>query len=457
MTSINWISFDGLGFLFRFLPVFLAAYIILPSKYRETILLLGSLAFYAVGEPVYFFPFAGMILVNYWLARRVWTAVHDQIEGAKRGYFVTAVVLDVGLLALCKLLAVFVDSSLLPLGISFFTFKMISYQADLYRGTETRRPELRKTAVYFSMFPQLPSGPIMRYGEGQFWREKNCSLRRMEEGTFYFVLGLAMKVILADRIGILWNDMRMIGFESISTPLAWLGAAAYSLQLYLDFWGYSLMAAGIGVMLGFRFIENFDHPYASVTVSEFYRRWHMTLGTWFRDYVYIPMGGSRGGFGKTARNLMFVWLLTGLWHGSGLNFVIWGLVLGLLIVLEKSGAGRFFQSHRAAGHLYILLVIPLTWVIFAITDLPQLAVYFSRLFPLLGGGVAVNPADIWKYLSSYGPLCAAGAVLCVPGVFLFLEKHRKNPAVVLALCAAFWYSVYLVSVAGSNPFLYLNF
>ena len=255
-------------------------------------------------------------------------------------------------------------SAVLPLGLSFFLFKMISFQIDVYRGEMVQKPGFRQTAVYFVMFPQLVSGPIMRFHEGGFGEEeREYSWEKVEEGLQYFIAGLGTKVLLADRLAILWKDIHMIGYESISTPLAWLGAAGYSMELYFDFWGYSLMASGLCLMLGYPFIENFRHPYASKSISEFWRRWHITLGSFFRDYVYIPLGGSREGMGVTMRNLLAVWLLTGLWHGGSLNFILWGLVLFALIAIERLALGKLFGKFPLIGRFFVLAMIPVTWVI----------------------------------------------------------------------------------------------
>lgn len=371
---------------------------------------------------------------------------------------IQAVALDVAALVIFKCLAIFVNNALLPIGISFYVFKMISYQVDLVRGDVWNKPDFQRTALYFTMFPQVVSGPIMRYNEGEFDREKSSSLEQFEDGLKYFAAGLGMKVLLADRLAILWRDIQMIGFQSISTPLAWLGALGYSLQLYFDFWGYSLMASGIMVMLGYEFIENFHHPYAAKSISEFYRRWHMTLGSWFRDYVYIPLGGSRCRKGRLVCNLAVVWLLTGVWHGNGVNYLIWGAALGLFIILEKICYGRFLKKLPVLGNLYVLLLIPLTWVVFAITDLKQLGIYFGRLFPFIGGaGQAVNSQDIVRYTQNYSVYLIAGILLCIPAVFRFFEKHKKNPIVVFALVVIFWASVYFLSSSAGNPFMYLNF
>jgi alginate O-acetyltransferase complex protein AlgI len=457
------VNFAGLEFIFRFLPVFLVIYYVVPSRGRDYVLLLGSFLFYAMGEPVFLLLLLTLTLVNHFVGRKIKEQQGGYkmfpLQKAKRKrLLIFVLILDVGVLALFKGLSTFVDSSLLPLGISFYIFKMISFQVDMYRGDIWEKPDLKSTALYFTMFPQVVSGPIMRYDDGEFGARRECGPEKFEDGLKYFVIGLGMKVLLADRIGILWNDLQMIGFQSISTPLAWFGAAGYSLQLYFDFWGYSLMASGILVMLGYEFIQNFDHPYASRSISEFYRRWHMTLGSFFRDYVYIPMGGSRCKKSRMLLNLALVWILTGIWHGNGPNFLIWGAVLGIFIILEKVFYGKALSKIPVVGNLYVLALIPLTWVVFAITDLRQLGIYFGRLFPFIGGeGIAVNSQDIVRYSQTYGGLFVAGIVLCIPGVFHFYEKHKKNPVFVLLLAAVFWYCVYFMSSSAGNPFMYFKF
>lgn len=457
------VSFAGLEFIFRFFPVFFIIYYIFPAKHRDMVLLLGSLVFYAAGDLYFVALLILMTVINYYMGKRISNLavsfkMHEWQRIEQKKLLITVVSLDAAVLILFKALGAFVSSSFLPLGISFYIFKMISYQADLYKGEIREKISFKTTAVYFTLFPQVVSGPIMRYGEGKADTGRTYSLSQFEEGLKYFVAGLGMKVLLADRLAILWNDLQMIGFQSISTPLAWLGAAGYSLQLYFDFWGYSLMASGLLVMLGFDFIENFDHPYASKSIGEFYRRWHMTLGSFFRDYIYIPMGGSRCSKSRMILNLAVVWLLTGIWHGNGVNFIIWGVILGILIILEKLFYGKLLNKIPVLGNLYVILLIPLTWVVFAISDLKQLGIYFGRLFPFFGGSVAaVNTQDIVKYAQDYGVLFAAGIILCIPAVFNFLKKHSKNPVVVLLLLGIFWYSVYFLSVSAGNPFMYLKF
>lgn len=455
------VVFSGIEFLFRFLPIFLAVYYITPPRYRNTTLLFGSIVFYAAGEPYYVLLLMFSVWMNYILAKRIcfYETGHKWKKRKRKDWLITALLIDAGLLAVFKILSIFWGNAVMPLGLSFFTFKMISFQADIYRKEIKEMPTFKRTAVYFTMFPQIISGPVMRYNDGAFTLEKrNYSLEKLEEGFWYFAIGLGTKVLLADKLAILWKNIATIGYESISTPLAWLGAFSYSMQLYFDFWGYSMMASGLCVMLGFPFIMNFDHPYAARSISEFWRRWHMTLGSWFRDYVYIPLGGSRAGTLRTVRNLLIVWLLTGIWHGSGLNFLLWGMALFLLIVLEKLLFGRWLLKCPAAGRIYVICLMPVTWMLFALTDLGQLSVYLGRMFPFIGGaGVAVNPQDIIKYAGMFGIYLLAGIIWCIPAVYRFLVRHRKHPAVVILTAVIFWLSVYGSVSVGNNPFMYLKF
>ena len=248
-----------------------------------------------------------------------------------------------------------------------------------------------------------------------------------------------------------------MGFESISTPLAWFGAFAYSLQLYFDFQGYSLMAVGIGVMMGFPHIKNFNQPYMAASVSGFWRRWHITLGTWFRDYVYIPLGGNRENLPKTIRNLAVVWALTGLWHGGSANFLLWGLAVGVFVVAEKLFYGRWISRHRILSHLYVWTVIPLTWVIFAIEDIGMLGVYFGRLFPFFQIGNTLNQRDIFLYFETYGILMILAVVCCIPCLAEFYEKWKKKWIVNFILMILFWISVYKIANMTNNPFMYFRF
>lgn len=439
------VVFSGLGFLFRFLPVFLLAYYLTPARHRHVTLFLGSVVFYTSGDFQLVWLLLALVVMNFFLA------------GFGRTGQILMIILNVGALAIAKVCALFLAGAYLPLGMSFYIFKMISFQADLMTGRITERPSFFQTAAYFTMFPQVTQGPIMRYTAGAFTTERRVQISDVDEGLTLLCMGMVLKVLLADRIGILWNEIVKIGFESVSTPLAWLGAFGYSFQLYFDFWGYSLMAAGLAMMLGFPFILNFEHPYSADGVADFYRRWHMTLGQFFRDYVYIPLGGSREGSGRTIWNLAIVWALTGIWHGGTVNFLIWGMALFLLIVYEKYVAAPMMKKHRLIGHLHVWFFIPLTWVIFAIPDLKDLGIYFARLFPFFGIGAAVNTDDIVKYGSIYWPYLAAGVFLSIARIGGLLMRYRKRLWMKLILIVLFWVAVYYSALSGGNSFMYFSF
>lgn len=345
----------------------------------------------------------------------------------------------------------------LPLGVSFYLFQSMGYLIDVYRGGDPER-NLIDYAAFTLAFPQLTMGPILRWRD---WRAplKGRTIGRQDVlvGLEYFIVGLGCKVLLADQLAALWAAMERIGYEYLSTPLAWLGAVSYSLQLYLDFSGYSLMAMGLGQMLGLPVPRNFDLPYTARSVSEFYRRWHITLGTWFRDYLYIPLGGSRRGKARTALALTVVWLCTGLWHGASWNFVLWGAALLGFILLEKFCIGGFLKRHRVLSHVYLLAVIPLTWVIFRITDLRDLGSYFSRLFPFFGTPGAVSAQDAAKQLAAYWWILLASILLCLPQPRRFFEKYRERVWMQALLFLLFWVCVYFIATSSGSAFLYSRF
>ena len=464
IVSQNSLIFSSLEFLFRFLPVFLVVFYLTPVKYRKIVLFIGSILMYACGEPRFVFLLLACTALNFLIGKNMKVDIDSPFIHSKwrdkkrRKWLLLALITDVGVLAFFKIGNVVDSNILLPLGISFYTFKMISYQMDVFRGKVEADNSFWSFGSYVCMFPQLTSGPIMRYDDASEGLEHlGCTPEQFEEGLRLLVIGLGAKVLLADRLGILWNDIQTIGFESISTPLAWLGAFTYSLQLYFDFEGYSLMAVGIGMMIGMPYIKNFDQPYMATSVSDFWRRWPMTLGSWFRDYVYIPMGGNRKGIPRLLLNLCVVWLLTGLWHGSGVNFLIWGITVGLFVIVEKLFYGKWLSRHKLVSHIYVWIVIPLTWVIFAVTSLPDLGMYFGRLFPFFGIGETLNPQDIFKYFSMYWWLLLAGIFFCIPGVSAWFNKHRKSWYANALLLVLFWMAVYQLTNAANNPFMYFRF
>ena len=309
------------------------------------------------------------------------------------------------------------------------------------------------------LFPKLLSGPLMDplSLQQQLSAPPRPGLEDFDSGLRDFVLGLSMKVLLANQIGGLWRQVGNIGYESVSTPLAWMGIAAYSLQLYLDFCGYSWMALGLGRMLGFRLPRNFEHPYAARSMRDFWRRWHISLSSWFRDYVYIPLGGSREGKARTYLNLLAVWVLTGLWHGSTLNFLLWGLFLFVLIALERAGWDRVLDKSRVLSRVYMVLMIPLSWLLFAIPSVGRIGVYLGRLFPIVSRGVAVNAGDWLQYGKQYWWLLVLGIVFSTPGPEKLWNRIRSSWLGTVILAVLFWACVYCMSVATNDPFLYFSF
>ncbi len=444
------VVFSGFEFIFRFFPVFLITYYIASPKFRNCVLFLGSLLFYAWGEPVYVGLLFASALVNYIMGR--W--IPGKNGAGRKGVLTAGVVYNIGILAAFK----YMPFLTLPIGISFYTFQAVSYLVDVYRGVLVPEKRFDRFATYLCMFPQLTAGPLVGYEQmqGQLL-SRNYSLRMVEKGLRTFVWGLAAKVLLANRLGLLWHDIQTIGFKSISTPMAWLGAFTFSMEIYFDFLGYSLMAVGVGRMLGFYLPENFHRPYMAKSVTEFYRRWHMTLGAWFRRYIYIPLGGNRTGIFRTCRNLMLVWLLTGIWHGAGWNFLLWGGCLGILIILEKLVWLNWLNKSHVICRLYILFVIPLSWMLFAITDVRELGIYFGRMFGIGAAAVRINHADFIKEIKDYWPILLTGAFFCtsLPGKLASLIKNRFAEAVVLLF--VFWLCIYYLYVEGSNPFMYFRF
>lgn len=433
-------------------------------------LLTGSLIFYGVGEPKYLILLMVSVLVNYVLALHLGRGARqkgknkrqkkNKYQKKRRWLFAAALIGNIGILVLFKTVSGEVG---LPLGISFYTFQILSYLIDVYKGEQRKETSFVRLATYVTMFPQLIAGPIVSYGEVRdSLHERSFTVESLTEGLKVFTVGLACKVLLADRLGLLWREVQVTGFESISTPLAWLAAIAYSMKIYFDFYGYSLMAIGLGRILGFELPENFRTPYMARSVRDFYRRWHMTLGRWFCRYVYIPLGGNRRGELRTVCNLLIVWGLTAVWHGSTANYLIWGMLLWLLIVLERRlsilGADRIFRRGplKAVPHLYLWAIIPVTWVCFAVTDVFQLQVYLGRMFGVMEG-FRVSAGDWMKALQNYGYLFGIGALACTPVLEKLFVKWKDSFLVNLILTALFWLCVWRLQVEGQNPFMYLGF
>ena len=460
-------SFSDLTFLFYFLPLFFAVYYLVPFRCKNAVLVLGSAAFYFLGAGARDALLLGAsVLFHFCLAR----AMDGRAVRTRKALLLFGLCADLFGLVYFKYAAFLLENlgkltgqtfSLvhlaLPLGVSFYLFQSAGYLIDVYRGARAERNPVDFSAFVLA-FPQLTMGPILRYDE---WRgalkERTVARGDVLLGFECFAVGLCFKVLLADQLAPLWASLERIGYGYLSTPLAWLGAASYSLQLYFDFSGYSLMAMGLGQMLGLRVPRNFDLPYTARSVSEFYRRWHITLGTWFRDYLYIPLGGSRRGKARTALALTVVWVFTGLWHGASWNFVLWGVMLLAFILLEKFCIGGFLREHRLLSHLYLLFVIPQTWVVFHITKLSDIGAYFSRLFPFFGTHSAVSAQDALKLLSSCWWLLLLSVLFCLPQPRRFYEKHRGTLLIDLPLFVLFWVCVYFIATSSGNAFLYSRF
>ena len=471
--------FSSVVFLFRFLPVFMLIYLVAPAKFRNVVLLMGSLIFYGVGEPYFVLLLVFSVLINFWLSRyMLWEPRSPQKNRKQKSArrhnvaLAAALIIDFGMLFVFKYwdFAAQTVNSLagkelapllmltLPLGISFYTFQMVSYQVDCYRGEIEKPADFVAFAAYVSMFPQLIAGPIVRYDEvADKMPYRRISVRNLENGLKLFTVGLGLKVLLANQIGTLWNTIMSAGAGNLHIAVAWLGAAAYSFQIYFDFWGYSVMAMGLGKMLGFRIPRNFDTPYASRSISEFWRRWHVTLGRWFREYVYFPLGGSRKGRGRTVFNLLIVWAFTGLWHGADWNFLLWGMLFFVILTVEKNTYGRRLEETKVLGHIYTLILIPVTWVVFAITDMGQLAAYLGNMFGIHSTEVMVGTQQLIRYMKEYWVLLIACIVFITPFPAKLFHRCRDRWFTVVVLLLVFWFSVHEIMVGSNNPFLYFRF
>lgn len=424
--------------------------------------------FYVCGEPRYLALLMLSVLVNYFVGLRLgadWKkGSHNRQKKTKLQYkndkkrkilLIAAITGNVGMLFFFKIYA---RQSGLPLGISFYTFQILSYLIDVYQRKVQRERSFLKLATYITMFPKLISGPIAGYETvEQSLSHRTFSMKQVQEGLQLFTVGLAAKVLLADRVAILWHEVQVTGFESISTPLAWLAAFAYSMEIYFDFFGYSLMAIGLGKMMGFDLPENFRTPYMARSVRDFYRRWHITLGKWFCRYVYIPLGGSRKGELRTIGNLLVVWVLTAIWHGITVNFLLWGLLLWACIVIERLLEKTGITAHlKVLPHLYLWCVIPISWMCFAITDISQLQIYLEKMFHLAAAG-GVRSNDWLEALERYGSLFAVSAICCSPLAEKLYRKGRELFVGKVLLAALFWICVWRLLLEGNNPFLYFSY
>ena len=455
--------FSSIMFLTRFLPLVLIVYFLVPgcmkNTWRNLVLFMFSLAFYAWGEPVYI-----------WLM--IFSTVVDYVNGGLAGYFVArdksntakvlvglSVVINLTLLAVFKYAGKFV----LPIGISFYTFQSMSYTIDVYRGKAKAEKNPINFGAYISLFPQLIAGPIVRFSDiATQLRERTINLESIRYGMLRFVCGLGKKVLLANQAGEIFQTIANYKVSQMTTVSAWLGILAFMFQIYFDFSGYSDMAIGLMAVFGFEIPENFKYPYEAKSITEFWRRWHISLGNWFKEYVYIPLGGSRKGNARTFLNIFIVWFLTGLWHGTTINFTLWGLYFCFFLIMEKTWLLKLLDKiPRVFSHIYALVVVYFGWLLFAWEDIHGHRVYMKAMLGMAGAGV-VNKESLYLLVSN-ALLMVIMAIGCTSLPKYLAKKVTKKDGIGASLCMSVYVAVILLlSIAylvnGTyNPFLYFRF
>ena len=466
--------FSSIVFLFTFLPVVLILYYLLPVRFRNVILLLASLVFYAWGEPVYLFLMLLSILFNYFSGLDIARNLPDK-RAAKRS-LVFNLIINLAVLGFFKyegfvldtlngILPVHISYHALPLpiGISFYTFQILSYIIDVYRGNVKVQTNLPNFALYVTMFPQLIAGPIVQYADvDEQLASREVSRTKFGEGSMYFIRGLAKKVLLANTSGMIFTEVSGLAKGNIAVMTAWLGAFAYMFQIYFDFSGYSDMAIGLGKMFGFEFNMNFNYPYVSKSITEFWRRWHISLSSWFRDYVYIPLGGNRVSKIKHIRNLLIVWFLTGLWHGAAWNFVAWGLYYGVILIIEKYVLSPVLDRlPDVVCHIYSIILVVIGWVLFFSSSFRQAADYIRVMFGAGAYGFADRES---MYLLTSNLILWLILIFGSTPLVHFRYEHmlrtkKWNTTIINSVVYAVLFIVcvaYLVTETY-NPFLYFRF
>lgn len=452
--------FSSILFIFYFLPLTLLLYYAGPSRLRNLVLLVMSLAFYSWGEPVYISIMLFSTVFDYGNGIAIEKCLSSGRKRAARAVLLLSVAGNLGILGFFKYSNFFIETVnavggtdfpllelSLPIGISFYTFQTMSYTIDVYLGQARAQKNLVQFGAYVAMFPQLVAGPIVKYKDisGQL-ADRNVTAERFSYGISRFITGLSKKVLLANNIGMVWEQISGGNLAGLSAAEAWIGAAAFSFQIYFDFSGYSDMAIGLGELFGFHFQENFNYPYRSKSMTEFWRRWHISLGTWFREYVYIPLGGSRKGMKRQLRNLLIVWCLTGLWHGASWNFLVWGLYFGVFLTAEKLFLLRRLEAlPEWVSHTYCLIFVAVSWVIFAFDSMADVCTYVKSMFGLGSGGwigeAALYYGETWGVFFVVCALCSLG---------IFKMKRAFLPVLFAA-------SICFLAGGTYNPFLYFRF
>ena len=464
--------FSSIVFLYIFLPIMLLLYFIVPSKFKNAIMILASLVFFAWGEIRYIFIMLVLAVMDFICGKQI-TKYQDN-KKKKIFFLMINVVVNLGILFFFKY-ADFIITNInnltgfsipllnipLPIGVSFNTFQSLSYVIDVYRGTVKCEKSFYNYLTYTTLFPQIIAGPIVRYETvDEELETKNISLDNFSAGMKRFIIGLGKKVLIANSVGALWNTIEIGNYSELSMLFAWIGIISFTLQIYFDFSGYSDMAIGLAQIFGMKFDENFNYPYISKSITEFWRRWHITLSSWFRDYVYIPLGGNRRGFAIQIRNILIVWFLTGAWHGASWNFILWGLYFGIILILEKLFLLKLLEKlPKIVRHIYSILIILVSWVIFAFEDLARVGEYIKAMF--------IN-SNLWDnealyYLQNYGFLILIGIICSIPLWKKIKEKIDSKNSKTLEFITSLGYVVIFVLSTASlvtnsfNPFLYFRF
>ncbi len=472
-------------FLYLFLPITLIIYYLSPKKAKNLIILLSGLLFYSWGEPIYVVVMLISTMIDYFAG-----IIMNKFEGKKGPRtvcLIVSVAMNLGLLGVFKYSGFIADNinaiagqqlidinnmnffgidflpmNMLPIGISFFTFQSMSYTIDLYMGNVKVQKNPISFAAFVTLFPQIVAGPIVRYDDvAKELDDRSITIDLVYDGIIKFIIGLSKKVLIANSIGSLWTATKALETGNLSVLNAWLGILAFTFQIYFDFSGYSDMAVGLGKMMGFNFPKNFDYPYMSKNISEFWRRWHMTLGEWFKSYVYFPLGGSRKGMKRTVMNLAIVWILTGIWHGAIWNFILWGTLYGVVIIMEKLFLGNILKKlPTAICSIYTMLLVILGWVLFDTADLATAGGYIAAMFG--GTGVLVDSTALYN-LASYAIIfivCIVGCTNLPAKAVSFIKSKNElivNYGTVIAGVGMFLLSTAYLVDQTYNPFLYFNF
>lgn len=461
--------FASITFLYYFLPIFLILYFIFPKKYKNIVLLIFSIIFYFYGEPKYILLMLIEVLFSYFMTLSLEKNKSKSLLGVIISFHIFLLcVFKYFNFIITNINSIF-DGNIsllnivLPIGISFYTFQIISYEVDVYRGKVKASKSLIDYMTYVFLFPQLIAGPIVRYETvSKELKSRKVTLEDFSYGVNRFIIGLFKKVVIANNIGELCNILN--GSSEVSVLLYWVLGISYMLQIYFDFSGYSDIAIGIGRMIGFKFLENFNYPYTANSVTDFWRRWHMTLSSWFRDYVYIPLGGNRVSTLKHIRNILVVWMLTGLWHGASWNFIIWGIYFGVILIIEKYYLNKVLEKlPRVIRNIYAMFIVMISFIIFSSDDISSALVAIKGLFSF--SSLKLSNDFIIYYIRSYGVILIGGLVLCTPLIKNVINKLRENKifnyiinifeVIILVLVLVVITSMLIDS--SYNPFLYFRF